>query len=1731
MLFDGFDWDGNRKYVPNTLENASKMMNREEEKNAGGQSGFGQTRAILLEKMKSLDDIRKNKGKLKGVDEYTDQQYQDASDEMFQVLKVLSDMQKISDNQFSNIDYANLRLQDALTHKDPIEWLNKEYGYEIDKNGDFAKGLTDLIENLKNLPVKYFETKFNRPVSLGEFAIAIVPDGTSKYVVDALKKSGIDVRMYDGTEEGRTSATMNAILDRDDIRFQLRGTPEQKFSDTDSQSKSREAQSMSRRMNVPVRVVDNTEYIFHDNREEENRRKNAKGYYDALTGEVVVVAPNNETAGDVVNTVFHETVAHKGLRDIAGEDYHERFVNMAYGSMSDAMRSRINSNAYDAIMDGKYDDWTEAKKSEISKVLNDLSQKDFAEFTEDEIALWKRLREHTMNVIEESSGIADMRDYASLNDTELRYMLWKDNNNVKSSVERDAIDTAMRIEYGLDDDTRYSLNLKPTYKSNRDAVSAIRDEQLPLEDRIAIVTMKLADKQKQSEEIRNDAVKKVTESMRSINSAISAQREHDKLTASRIVALASEMIAGNFLNNMGKNDIKTLLRTTRDAVGTNDFESQLNRLFDVLVNNMDKDNESLFNSLISTKAKKVDKRGVEVQGTLDAEGQQMLQALNIAKEQSQDKIEQMISEAQNYISEEENEVLKKDASNRLSGYLLALQYKRDIAPIYAEEKDLETQIKILSQKTGKEKKNAKATIKAIKGAIRKLKIQRIEAYRNLIGQLSKEFGESVGRAKEFKEMEKQRVQEIHHNANSDMQGRSHASWVEQNETAVDKVVNNSAFRILFSPLSSFDQMMRMFGRKSANGEGYLWNRYVRGWVECREKELTGFKEKMNILDEKVKELFPGRKGPNSITDMIKWSENLPKSTVEYWNGERFETRKLSQGNLMYIYMANKMIDGRMKLAKMGITDEDVARIKQSLDPRIIQMADWIQEELLPKARVEYNETHKRLFGAPMASIEDYFPLKILKTALEQKEEDLDVDNTGAISETTNAFKRRTVNVKPLDIVGTNALNLVVSHLSEMEHINAFGEWNRDLNTLRTYNRFRNQVMNMKSVYGSGEVLWREFNKLCQIAAGTYKPQSAIGGTDSYAVNIAKGYTASRIAFRAFTAAKQLASIIAYLPDVSVPAIAKSAATAYSSFQWSMDNLPLFKERWQTRIAGDPRLLKTEKDWSLWSSKAMELSSKYGMLPNAFVDAVTVAIGAKAIYDTRYKKYFKQYKKSGATDDDAKAMADKKAKQDATIMYNSTQQSNEAIFLSPIQVDRTWHSVMMSIFRNSPFSYTRQTYDAIRNLKRSIFDRGYRKESIDFMTKQLMREQGLELAGVTEEQRNKFSEIAEKNYNKEIRRGLLRLATFGFACSFLWELYSKLPQLTISDDDEQNKEIFRYATTKALFSFNDGLYGGDVQSTALQAFFFGGGTDDALSTIKNSFNKSMPFTQSITDIAKKLCGERQAEGLSDLISLAVATGTGVDVKTIGDMVYAVMDACGDDIELSKEAMIFIMRVTNTPQSQIDQVYFEEVGMTGKEASKLTPEQLAKRYAEYKVKRGTMLIPSGFVSQKLYDSREQYAYQQIKERYSKRENPDIVEKYMELDKRIDEIGKQKNDAVNAVSEGKFEDGIEKLSEFANSRDYQMYEEFGQFRREFNKLVNFYMKSKSPKEAEYILNTIAGIRKDIATAYNMHNQGNEEMKYNYLQDAKDKFMDFYDEYAQMRPDIVEQSERANAARKALR
>lgn len=223
-IFDGYTRNGDRKYIPNTLTNASRLMNREELQNAGSHGGFNATKGQLIERMNTLADIRANKYRLTSKEGEKDEQWEQLSNEWFtDIIDPLSKMQKISDNPFSNIDYAEQRLLAALWQKDPIAHLNKEYGYKITKESTFAKALNDLVQRIKDMPAKYFETKFKRPVSLDEFRNAVVPNDLSQDLRDGLEKAGLGLYEYDPETEGsRREATLQATED-DGIRFSIIG--------------------------------------------------------------------------------------------------------------------------------------------------------------------------------------------------------------------------------------------------------------------------------------------------------------------------------------------------------------------------------------------------------------------------------------------------------------------------------------------------------------------------------------------------------------------------------------------------------------------------------------------------------------------------------------------------------------------------------------------------------------------------------------------------------------------------------------------------------------------------------------------------------------------------------------------------------------------------------------------------------------------------------------------------------------------------------------------------------------------------------------------------------------------------------------------------------------------------------------------------------------------------------------------------------------------------------------------------------------------------------------------------------------------------------------------------------------------------------------------------------------------------------------------------------------------
>lgn len=1219
---------------------------------------------------------------------------------------------------------------------------------------------------------------------------------------------------------------------------------------------------------------------------------------------------------------------------------------------------------------------------------------------------------------------------------------------VQQEIDKQVLDTATKV-------VKDFVSPKVSDENVADNGIMFRDGDMGLDE--TITQMKIAASQANADnwQAKQEAMKAIGGNLNKLRQAMARQREYDLSTVKSITDLAKVLLDNGLLDDLSKYETKRILSAVNNAHGKQDTSNQVAKVMDIMVDNQLRMGANMLGRLLSTRGSRVDARGIEVQGQLDPDGQTIAQVVRKATSLPKSDIEERIAEALNRMGSDDQAVAD-EAALEYSGLLLAHQFAEDITDSKAEEKALRDSIKQAKEDldAGMMEKDAyHEYVEATNDSIRQNKIERAEAYRSIVEQVGSVLGGSVERAKQWREAEKQRVEAIHHNANSDMVGRP--TDEHHKEGKEQKIANNSIVRFVLAPLGTFDQMLRMFGKKSVNGEGYLWNRYMRGWVDATEREYKGYQNALKTLDEKVSEVF-GKK--MQWGDLFAMECKMPKATITFWDGGEQKDHELTQGNLLYIYMVDKMADGRMKLRRMGITEEDVENIKDFVDPRFLQLADWMQEEFLVGKRNEYNEVHKRMFGASMAAIENYFPLKILANA---RIEDVDVaddttDTALPATSTGSIIKRRRNNLA-LDVMGADAFSVILDHVQQMERWAAFAEFNRDLNTLLSYKHFRNQVMNMSSVYGGGKTLWNNFRNVCSMAAGAYRPP--IAQLDKAAVNIAKGVTAAKVSFRVFTALKQFLSMPAYLSDSNPVYLAANIANPIGAWKWSMENLPIFEKRWKSRMAGDPRLMKSEMDWKMWRSHVVEIASRIGMSPNAFVDALTVAIGSHAMYQTKKQKYLRY-----GYDEE---VAEKRAKQDATILFNQTQQSSESAFLSTMQVDRSWLSVLFTIFRNSSMSYTRLLYDAIRNIKHR-FEPGYQSMSEEYMAKQ-MRRDGIDP--------DKADSNAKSEYRRSLLRDIARIGVFGYILQFAWNFGAYLPYLIAGDDKDEKSKMWDDVINHTMFGSIEGLTGGDVMSSAGQMALNGEAANWSYLV------KDMPLASDLAAILQKMPKDKVA-AMNDVVNLLVQSGVGVNPQSLTDAVVAIMDYCGDDAETSRECALLIARIINCPQSQTDKIYFDELGATAAEASKMTPAEIAERYAEYKIHRGAPLTGWAY-SEEARDSvktaQQNRVLTKAKEKMSNRMETEATKQLLST---FDEVSKQQTELskLKKTDRAAYREGMKQLRQKYNMREHGRMK---RYKHDMKQLTEKYLRSKNAEERDSLVRVMTTTRDKLLDDIGRMNQ----------------------------------------------
>lgn len=348
-------------------------------------------------------------------------------------------------------DAGDVRLREDNTRSivDPfINDLMKEYAGEDLSRYPFEDKRTDP-NNDYNVYWGYSEPLYNgKNIDGNEEVPEVIRDiiRNDEYeidkqnIIDTLKRyiefnEGFDEeleykKVLDWFQENKDKFSMspkvNLIVDRDSIPDNL-----YRVEEKDDAKTSKEVKSVSEKLNVPVEVVTSPDQIKDQSvRKAIESGRKVKGWYSISEGKVYLYLPNATSMEDAVQTLLHEGVAHYGLRRLVGEERMDDFLDDIFTNASKEVRQRI----IDSLPKYGYN----------SRIATEEYMARMAEKGVDDVSFWDRIKQAFKNLLRRI-GIN-----ISINDNELRYILWRSRQNLNMERPLDmAKDVAMQYQMGV----------------------------------------------------------------------------------------------------------------------------------------------------------------------------------------------------------------------------------------------------------------------------------------------------------------------------------------------------------------------------------------------------------------------------------------------------------------------------------------------------------------------------------------------------------------------------------------------------------------------------------------------------------------------------------------------------------------------------------------------------------------------------------------------------------------------------------------------------------------------------------------------------------------------------------------------------------------------------------------------------------------------------------------------------------------------------------------------------------------------------------------------------------------------------------------------------------------------------------------------------------------------------------------------------------------------------------
>ena len=1051
---------------------------------------------------------------------------------------------------------------------------------------------------------------------------------------------------------------------------------------------------------------------------------NIKGWYSPKENKVYLYMPNTTSVEDAQATIFHEVVAHKGLRELFGKDF-DTFLDNVYNNAAPSIRQTINRMAENENI---------SIRTATEEYMADLSERGPATFAEQ--SLWTRIKTFFIDMLRK----AKVNLGFELTDNELRYILYESHNRLKQSnypVDV-AKETVMRSKLGIGEFSG----------SSRTIPSVPQGETL----------FRITGKEEKKEIIKN-LKEEIRELKKQLDQARKGNKEEYETASRAMLSFIDQRLTKEAGEEMGPHMIKSLIAQVNKAASTNKLKEPLN-LVEKLINYAQYDSSvKRMQKMIKTKLSGQDTRGVSKGIVVDEATRRVFDSIRSAykdllltsadselravrseivklgkliKSETSPESITILTGQQNEMKSRRDNLLKERAE------LLKTKELESVEEIRKRREELENAMDEAAEGTGvftqtmadeydslsirellAESRKMKRDLDKLegdlvttrrvaynnKGEARKFYLQEAEkiaaqipvAQEELIRMTDNVYNElkalvDTGKSRlamlnKEKAAHRGRIVSMGINAVKDKRIKG----INEKETNMEKTVSilQSIGDFIAYPMYSFDYLLKAIDRNHAIGKGPLYDYFMKsshGVVEANDRIYLGVKAYNKELEEKIKELF-GKSMENVFRDSQKSEKRIHKQYMYDSNyhkeGDLYEAN-LNKGQAFYVWLTWRQPDGKMKLEADGWTEDSMTEIEFFIGDKYMKLGEWITDDFFPRLREErYNPVHVRMTGTSMASRENYFPMFIAKSEIREKGE-LGETIIGMPSTITGNIINRTINTLKVD-TSRNAFDLMLKYGRDMETWAATAELRQDLNFLRGSKAFKNYMeANHKGMFDI-------FMRAAEVAVRSFNDKQKQDSLNNGLNKILRYWAGSNIAFRLNTAMKQVLSYPAFSAYSGNPGyqadLFKYIFTPAGNMKWAKEHLPSFEERVDTGNMGIEAL----KDENAFKNKLEKLTNA-GMYPNKLIDALTCAAGARAVYNFEYERA----QKRGLGNEEAANLA----KYNAEIAFNESQQSSSPEMMSPMQASSNVFYKALTTYQSSNIGYQRMGIEGLLEMARA-----------------------------------------------------------------------------------------------------------------------------------------------------------------------------------------------------------------------------------------------------------------------------------------------------------------------------------------------------------------------------------------------------------------------------------------------